>query len=120
VGVKVYVIDSASTANSEEVLQHVKRVVGFVATESRTRRNNKPFTSASDIPVEAATLNSNSFQRCLLYQDGQGRLFNLMLSNHSVGPAARYMEYLTTFSNLEAIIALTILCRSVPCIFNGT
>ena len=38
VGVKVYVIDSASTANANEVLQHVKRVIRYVATESRTRR----------------------------------------------------------------------------------
>ena len=64
------------------------------------------------------TMNNYSFQRCLLYLDGQGRLYNLTLSNHSIGPASRYMEYLTTFSNMEAIIALTILCRSAPCIFN--
>jgi hypothetical protein len=125
----VYVIDSASTANANEVLQHVKRVIRYVATESRSRRvvntstvasNGALNTVTSNDPAVATTvtLSSYSFQRCLLYLDGQGRLYNLTLSNHSVGPASRYMEYLTTFSNMEAIIALTIFCRSAPCIFN--
>lgn len=133
VGVKVYVIDSASTANANEVLQHVKRVIGYVSTESRirhgttstnTNNNSNNYNSgggginAVSSNDASTTLNNNSFQRCLLYLDGQGRLYNLTLSNHSIGPTSRYMEYLTTFSNMEAIIALTILSRSAPCIFN--
>ena len=124
VGVKVYVIDSASTTNAEEVLQHVKRVIRYVATENRSRRggvasdNTQVNSVSSQEAAASTTLNNHSFQRCLLYLDGQGRLYNLTLSTHSIGPASRYMEYLTTFSNMEAIIALTILCRSVPCIFN--
>ena len=123
-------IDSESTANANEVLQHVKRVIRYVATESRTRcsggTSSANTTGSGDAALNAVsnhdastTLNNNSFQRCLLYLDGQGRLYNLTLSNHSIGPTSRYMEYLTTFSNMEAIIALTILSRSAPCIFNG-
>ena len=124
----MYVIDSASTANANEVLQHVKRVIRYVATESRTRRVTKSPTIAANggggalntvSSNDVTAISSNySFQRCLLYLDEQGRLYNLTLSNHSIGPASRYMEYLTTFSTMEAIIALTILCRSAPCIFN--
>ena len=121
VGVKVYVIDAASTSNANEVLQHVKRVIRYVATESRNRRdaNSSNDTANSSMnQIGNTTTNNESFQRCLLYLDGQGRLYNLSLSTHSIGPVSRYMEYLTTFSNMEAIIALTILCRSAPCIFN--
>jgi hypothetical protein len=125
VGVKVYVIDSASTANANEVLQHVKRVIRYVATETRTRRMMNAATLGTDggdgttTTATTAPLNNiHSFQRCLLYLDKQGRLYNLTLSSHSIGPVSRYMEYLTTFSTMEAIIALTILCRSAPCIFN--
>jgi hypothetical protein len=97
------VIDSKTTANAQDVLRHVKRVIDFVSTKKRT---------------EASTCVEG--QRCLLYLDEQGRLFNLTLSGHSIAPANTWMEYLDTFSNLEAIIALTILCRSIPCMTSGT
>jgi len=99
-GVKVFIIDSVSTPTTGDILHHVKRVVGYIGRENRVLPKTGPL----------------GYQRCLLYQDHQGRLFNLLLSKHATGPAERYNEYLDMFSGLEAMIAITILCRSFPCI----
>ena len=99
-GVKVFIIDSISTPTTEDILHHVKRVVGYIARENRV------------LPKTGGPL---GYQRCLLYQDHQGRLFNLVLSKHATGPANQYNEYLDSFSGLEAMLAITILCRSFPC-----
>ena len=98
-GVKVFIIDSVSTPTSTDILHHVKRVVGYIAKENRVLPKTGPL----------------GYQRCLLYQDHQGRLFNLMLSKHAIGPAGKFQEYLDSFSALEAVIALTVLSRSFPC-----
>lgn len=97
-GIKVFVIDAQNTKRTEEVVQHIRRVVGFVAREN-------------SMSAEQA-----SAQRVLFYQDEQGRLFNLVLSRHVTGPAGTWKEYLESFSGLEALMALTVLCRSLPCI----
>jgi hypothetical protein len=115
----VYVIDSESTANAEEVLIHVKRVVGYVAAESKESNANNAETKNTNGPSGIGGSGGN-FQRCLLYLDEQGRLFNLILSSHTIGPAGTWTEYLTSFSNMEAIIALVVLCRSMPCLASRT
>jgi hypothetical protein len=98
-GVKVFIIDSVSTPTTSDLLHHTRRVVSFIARENRVRAKTGPL----------------GYQRCLLYQDHQGRLFNLVLSKHSIGPAGLWHDYLDSFSGLEAIAAITILCRSLPC-----
>ena len=98
-GVKVFIIDSISTPTTADILHHVRRVVGFIARENRVRAKTGPL----------------GYQRCLLYQDHQGRLFNLMLSKHAVGPASLWHDYLDSFSGLEAVAAIMILSRSFPC-----
>jgi hypothetical protein len=102
-GVKVFIIDSNSVASTKELLRHVKRVIGFVAHENRVLSKTGPL----------------GFQRCLLYQDRQGRVFNLLLAKHSVGPAATWQQYLDSFSGLQAMAALTIISRSFPCVVEG-
>lgn len=101
-GVKVFIIDSISTPTTADILHHVRRVVGYIARENRVLPKTGPL----------------GYQRCLLYQDHQGRLFNLLLSKHSIGPAAKFNEYLDTFSGLEAMIALVVIARSFPCAMN--
>jgi hypothetical protein len=103
-GVKVFIIDSISTPTTSDLLHHVRRVVSFIARENRVRAKTGPL----------------GYQRCLLYQDHQGRLFNLVLSKHAIGPAGLWHDYLDSFSGLEAIAALTILCRSLPCAADRT
>lgn len=98
-GVKVFIIEAKSIKSTKDILHHVKRVVGFVARENRIQVRTGPL----------------GFQRCLLYQDQQGRLFNLMLAKHAIGPAAKYQDYLDTFSGLQAMVAIVVLCRSFPC-----
>jgi hypothetical protein len=98
-GVKVFIIEAKSIKSTKDILHHVKRVVGFVAKENRIQVRTGPL----------------GFQRCLLYQDQQGRLFNLMLAKHAIGPASKYQDYLDTFSGLQAMVAIVVLCRSFPC-----
>jgi hypothetical protein len=100
----VFVIDSETTENTEDLLKHVRRVVGYVARENCIAPRSGPL----------------GFQRCLFYQDDQGRLFNLVLSKHTIGPASTWLQYLDSFSGSQAMMALTVLCRSFPCIANGT
>ena len=95
-GVQVYVVENTTTRT---ILQHVQRVVKFVSRENA--RLGKPF------------------QRVILYQDDQGRLFNLTFRPHSVGPVGRWVDYLDSFSVTEAIVALMVLCRSIPCIIES-
>ena len=96
-GVKVFIIDGTNVSSTKEILKHIKRVIGFVARENQILQQ------------------AGGFQRCLLYQDKQGRLFNLLLSQHAVGPASKWHDYLDSFSGLEAMVALTVLARSFPC-----
>lgn len=102
-GVIVFVLDSSNIQSNEDVVQHIRRVVGFVARENCVLPRNGPL----------------GFQRCLFYLDQQGRLFNLVLSKHVTGPSGTWMEYLESFSGTEAMVALTVLCRSLPCAANG-
>lgn len=102
-GVKVFIIDSVSTPTTADIIHHVRRVVGYIARENRVLPKTGPL----------------GYQRCLLYQDHQGRLFNLLLSAHAVGPASTWQEYLDTFSGRQAMIAITVLARSLACITQG-
>lgn len=100
-GVKVFIIDSVSTPSTADVIHHVQRVVKYMARENCVRpdKTNGPLLG---------------YQRCLLYQDSQGRLFNLIVSEHAVGPVQKFIEYCDRFSNMEALVALLVLCRTLP------
>jgi hypothetical protein len=99
-----YVIDGNMRRRStKEILDHIRLVVGIVARENRIHDKKGPL----------------GYRRCLLYEDLDGRLFNLTLAKHSVGPASRWEECLDSFSGKEAMIALTVLCRSFPCATEG-
>lgn len=102
-GVKVFVIDGAKTEGLSDIMKHVRKIAVFVARENTV----EPYTG----PV--------GYLRCLLYQDHAGRLFNMVLPAHTVGPLGRFKEYLDAFSCTQAMIALLILCRSFPCVADG-
>ena len=102
-GVKVFIIDSNLTTSTSDIVMHIQRVVGFVSREDCHKKSSSPL----------------GFQRCLLYQDQQGRLFNLMLPSHTVGPVETYKNYLESFSGREAMIAATVMCRTLACISAG-
>ena len=86
---------------SENILKDLRSIVDKVAHENRN----------------IALFNPNVTQRCCLFEDHEGRLFNLVFSNHAVGPAGQWESLLSSFSGTEAMIAFTVLCRSLPCAF---
>ncbi|KAL7569877.1 hypothetical protein ACA910_008544 [Epithemia clementina (nom. ined.)] len=112
-GVKVFIIEAKSIQTTADILHHVRRVIGFVARENRHVRHQEPLRD-DDYMSEVAG-NSLGFQRCLLYQDKTGRLFNLILSPHAVGPASKFEDYLDSFNGLQALVVLTVMCRSFSC-----
>jgi hypothetical protein len=79
--VRVYVVEGKSSRNSKDIVDHIRRVVEFVARENRIHERTGPL----------------GYQRCLLYEDHEGRLFNLTFPKHAVGPAPRWEEYLDSF-----------------------
>ena len=54
-------------------------------------------------------------QRCFLYRDQNGRLYNLTLKNGCGGLAGSWMSGNTSFSGLQALVAMTVLSRVLPC-----
>lgn len=105
-GVKVFIIEAKSIDSTADILHHVKRVVGFVARENR-------------VLSQSGSTAGLGFQRCLLYQDRFGRLLNLTMAPHAAGPTAKFQEYLDSFSGMEAMIAIAVLSRSLPCMMEG-
>lgn len=59
--------------------------------------------------------NGSKNARCFLYKDENGRLYNLTLNNGSGGLAASWQSTNTSFSGLQALVALTVLSRVLPC-----
>ncbi len=54
-------------------------------------------------------------QRCLIYRDESGRLYNLTINNGCDGLAATWKSLLLSFSGLQAMTALAILTRAFAC-----
>jgi hypothetical protein len=99
-GITAFIIDARHAATTPEIMEHVRRVITFVSAENRT------FAPAS-------------FQRCLLYQDKDGLLYNLTLPKYSAGLASKWQEYVDSFSAFRATIAVAVLMRSIPCSQEG-
>jgi hypothetical protein len=57
-----------------------------------------------------------STDRCLLYEDEKGRLFNLLVAGDFSGLTKNYDSMLDKASGLEAICALVVLMRSFACV----
>eukprot|EP00522_Entomoneis_paludosa_P012905 CAMPEP_0172444002 /NCGR_PEP_ID=MMETSP1065-20121228/4160_1 /TAXON_ID=265537 /ORGANISM="Amphiprora paludosa, Strain CCMP125" /LENGTH=499 /DNA_ID=CAMNT_0013194419 /DNA_START=77 /DNA_END=1577 /DNA_ORIENTATION=- len=111
-GVKVFIIEAKSIETTADILHHVHRVVDYVS------RENQLF-SAGYVDEDGNPADPLGFQRCLLYQDRSGRLFNLVMAKHAVGPASQYESLMTSFSGIEAMALITILCRSFACVAKG-
>lgn len=54
-------------------------------------------------------------QRCLLYRDESGRLYNLTINNGCDGLASTWKSLLISFSGLQAMTAFVILTRAYAC-----
>jgi len=92
-GVRVYIV----SYSSDDVLSDVRHIVSMVSKDDRR-----------------APLREK--QRCLLYRDERDRVFNLMIKGESSGLSSQWEAQLLSFSGFEAIVALSVLCRTFPCI----
>ncbi|KAI2502160.1 hypothetical protein MHU86_12296 [Fragilaria crotonensis] len=89
------------THESSNILKAIRSIIDKAASEN----------------VSTALLEPNVKLRCCLFEDENGRLFNLVVSEHSVGPATEWASLLQSFSGIQAMIAFVVLCRSFPCAF---
>ena len=99
-GITAFIIDAQHAKTTPDIMDHVQRVITFVGKENRT-------------------FSPNVFQRCLLYQDRDGLLYNLVLPTYTAGLASKWQEYVDGFSSFQAILTLSILLRSLPCAEEG-
>jgi hypothetical protein len=54
-------------------------------------------------------------QRCILYRNKNGQLFNLTIDDGSSGLASTWKNLLLSFSGLQAMVALSVLTRAFAC-----
>jgi hypothetical protein len=92
-GITVYLAehDTVNIALLKQVVSHV--------TVNRNDRSKEPHEN----------------QRCILYRDKNGQLFNLTVDNGSSGLASTWKSLLLSFSGLQAMVALSVLTRAFAC-----
>ena len=92
-GITVYLVDSdnVDVALLRQVVEHV--------SASRSDRSKSTYAN----------------QRCLLYRDKSGRLYNLTLNNGCDGLATTWRSLHVMYSGLQAMIAFTVLSRAYGC-----
>jgi hypothetical protein len=98
-GVMIFIIDSKISITTAHIMTSVRNVVRHVSKVERTR----------------PACYSRGGQRCLLYRDHEGRFFNLTLADHTTASAGQWRRLLDSFSGFQAMMVLTILCRSFAC-----
>ena len=102
-GVMIYIVDSKVATTKADVMDSVRSVVLHVSKIARAVHSSDP----------------RDYQRCLLYRDREGRFFNLTLSGHTTSSVGKWQDYLDSFSGLQAMAILTIMCRSFACTQGG-
>jgi hypothetical protein len=95
-GVLVYIIDAKICISLHEIVNSVRQVIEHVCRNPEYRDHPKN-------------------QRCLLYRDVDGRLFNLTLTSEFTSLEASWKDVLSSFSILQAMVLLTFLTRSFSC-----
>mmetsp|Transcript_5406 Transcript_5406/g.8048 ORF Transcript_5406/g.8048 Transcript_5406/m.8048 type:complete len:509 (+) Transcript_5406:36-1562(+) len=91
-GVEVFVLRH----DSEDMYGEIQRIVNYISNNENTK------------PTES--------ERCLLFRDRKGRLFNLLLKGDADGLASLWFSSCTTFSGVQALAALTVLSRVFGCV----
>ena len=102
-GTMIFIVDSKVSTTTADVLDSVRNVVYHIAKEESTRQSFNP----------------KSDQRCLLYRDHEGRFFNLILSDHTVASAGLWEHTMKSFSIVQAMAVLVVLCRYFACGTDG-
>lgn len=95
-GIKTFIVVSGKEDNTSEILQRVRDVIDFVSVLKRSH--------------------SASLKCCLLFQDSDGLLYNLVVPHQATGPFSRLQSNMSEFSGMQAMAAISIFARLFPCI----
>eukprot|EP00536_Pseudo-nitzschia_multiseries_P000726 jgi/Psemu1/233957/estExt_Genewise1.C_90083 len=95
----VYIIDAKVCVTLAEVVDGIRRVVDHVRLDPEYR----------DHPRN---------QKCILYRDFEGRLFNLVLTSEYSNMEGKWRGNLESFSVVQAAALFTFLTRSLACGFD--
>ena len=101
--VAVFMIECHECPTNEHIMKSVKNVIQHVAKTERIWPSFNPCVT----------------QRCLLYKDKEGRIFNLIMDDYAAGLEDKWRGLLSSFSTCQAVIVWPILCRSFACLFEG-
>lgn len=94
----VYIIDAKVCITLTDIVDGIHRTVAHVCRDPEYR-------------------NHPSNQKCLLYRDYDGRLFNLVLTSEYSNMEGTWRGNLESFSVVQAAALLTFLTRSLSCAF---
>mmetsp|Transcript_7270 Transcript_7270/g.18268 ORF Transcript_7270/g.18268 Transcript_7270/m.18268 type:complete len:570 (+) Transcript_7270:63-1772(+) len=94
----VYIIDAKVCVTLKEVVDGISRVVKHVRLDPEHRYHPRN-------------------QKCILYRDFEGRLFNLVLTSEYCNMHGRWSGNLEAFSVVQAAALFTFLTRSLSCAF---
>ena len=97
-GIRVYVVDASVSSTITEIMKSIRSCIKHASKHQHKSTNG-----------------TNDHQRCLLYKDKRGRFYNLVLAEYTTAPEHNFKEYLTSFSGIQAMSVLTVLCRSFAC-----
>ena len=95
-GIKTFIVVSGHEDDTSEILQRVRDVIDFVSILKRSH--------------------SASLKCCLLFQDTDGLLYNLVVPDQASGPFSQWQSNMNEFSGIQAMAILSILARVFPCI----
>mmetsp|Transcript_17260 Transcript_17260/g.37777 ORF Transcript_17260/g.37777 Transcript_17260/m.37777 type:complete len:587 (-) Transcript_17260:115-1875(-) len=95
----VYIIDARTCVTLAEVVDGIRRLVDHMRLDREHRKHPKD-------------------QKCLLYRDYDGRLFNLVLTSEYSNMEGNWRGNLESFSVVQAATLLTFLMRSMACAFD--
>jgi hypothetical protein len=95
-GVKTFIVVSGREDNTVEILQRVRDVIDFVAILRRS--------------------GIQKLKCCVLFQDKDGLLYNLVLPTEAGGTFEQWQSNMSEFSGTVAMGAVSVLTRGFPCI----
>ena len=93
-GITVYLAEH-DTVN----LTLLKQVISHVTVNKNDRSRGDPHEN----------------QRCILYRDKTGQLYNLTVDNGAEGLASTWKTYMLSFSGMQAMVAMSVLTRAFAC-----
>lgn len=98
-GIMIFIVDSKVSTTTSDIMDSVRNILHHICKEERVPHG----------------LNNNAAPRCLLFRDIEGRFFNLTFADHSSSAGSHWEERLKSFSTVQAVATLMVLCRSFGC-----